>query len=142
MDVPEADKAYIAGLIDGEGYIGITEYHKPHRNSSFACRVIVGMSDKDAINFILSRYTGNYNKYSRPGRRDMHRFMAQDAKDIKVLLTDTQPYIRVKSIQVALALDYLRLPRFYDHQEVPEDIVERRRFYIREMQALNQGSII
>jgi len=143
----ETDKAYIAGIVDGEGSMGITERGRPPtrcQTPSFVCWMSVSMTDKEAVDFISSRYKGNYHMFSRLGKRDYYRFMASCASEVETILADIQPYIKVKSLQVSAMLDYLKLPRFKGGygKEVPYDIIEKRRFYVAEIKSLNQRRLI
>jgi len=143
----ETDKAYIAGIIDGEGCLLITERGRPStrrcKTPSFVCTIVVSMTDEYAVQFIGERYKGRVRKYHRDGKRPYFTFDASCAKEVGTLAMDIQPYIKVKSRQVAAMLEYLSLPKFRGGlgHEVPANIVEKRRFWATEMHSLNQRMV-
>lgn len=95
----KTDIAYIAGLVDGEAYIGIKK--GPARsdcvNMQYHERIQIRMVDEEAISFIANLMGGNYykEKPSCSGGRPLYCHQANDksaAKILNILL----PYLRVK----------------------------------------------
>jgi len=97
----ETDIAYIAGLIDGEGYIGIKKdkgYQRQERKTpGFHARIQIRMVDEPAIKFIAESLGGSYYKekpHSGNGR-PLYCYQASDKKAgeiCRIIL----PYLRVK----------------------------------------------
>ena len=103
----EHTKAYLAGLIDGEGCISLALYKK-----ALGLSVIVGMTERSPIDLLSSTYGGRVKVI--PGRTARHRqvfdwrifgFAAEK------ILRDIEPHLLVKREQCALALETLDYAR-------------------------------
>jgi hypothetical protein len=110
----ETDKAYIAGLLDGEAYIGIKKSNNRHNgtvNPIYQERVQVRMVDEQAIKFLTEMFGGNYHqdKPSTSNGRPLFCFQASDSKAVGILKT-VLPYLRVKrdSANIVLKLQNLK----------------------------------
>ncbi len=164
QSVKPMDLAYIAGLVDGEAYIGIKKdgsltngrlargYHE---------RIQIRMVDEEAIRFISETLGGNYYK-EKPhatGGRPLYCYQANDLKAAEIL-NALQPYLKVKR-RVAVRVLQLRLRKENPHKtayrrniktrwgyEVPairhrlseEELRLREQLYI-ECKAINSGRI-
>ena len=108
--------AYIAGLIDGEGYIGIK------KSKAYACqgrvtpgysaRICVKMVDEAAIRFLAETLGGWYYKEKRAavaGRRILYSYQATEAR-AESILRAVLPFLRVKrrNAETVLALRELQ----------------------------------
>lgn len=97
----EVDLAYIAGLIDGEGCIGV--YHNKVYNS-YQLRVQIEMCDEEGLNLVNSLFHGRwYYKTYRPPRRPTTTWMALGSHG-ELLLRQIIPFLRVKKKQALEAL--------------------------------------
>lgn len=110
----ETDIAYIAGLIDGEGYIGIkrrTALSNGRVNPSYQERIQIRMVDEPAIKFIAGTLGGNYytEKPNAHKGRPLYCFQASDQIAVKILQT-ILPYLKVKR-QVAEKVLEFRIMR-------------------------------
>ena len=144
----ETDLAYIAGIIDGEGCIMITERSRPPtrrcKTPSFIVSVAVSMTDKESVDFIGARFKGRIYQFKAMERKyKYYRFSASCKNEVTALLVAIQPYIKVKSVQVKLALKFCNSPSFTGGwgQEVPEEEVAVRRHIASEISYLNQGGL-
>lgn len=122
----QTDLAYIAGILDGEGHIGIkkTVTRRNGRiNPQYQERIAVRMVDEPAIRFIAETLGGNY--YSeRPhahNGRPLYCFQATD-RQAASMLEAVLPYLRVKR-QNALAVLELR-----KRKERPDRIAVERQW--------------
>lgn len=105
----ETDIAYIAGLMDGEAYIGIKR-SKPYKcqglhNPAYHARIQIRMVDEPAIKFIADNLGGKYykEKSHSGGGRVLYCWQASDklaAEIISIVL----PYLRVKRKQAETVL--------------------------------------
>lgn len=93
------DLAYIAGIVDGEGYVGIkkAKLRKDCKNPGYHARLQIRMVDEEAIQFIASTLGGWYypEKPHAKNGKPLFCYQASDKKAgdiLKVLL----PYLRVK----------------------------------------------
>jgi hypothetical protein len=101
--------AYVAGLVDGEGCIGVQ-----HNNDVYAIRVDVGMTTKAAALLWLLR--SEYGGRIRIHRRQTERWDAAEGWSVHgveaaAFIRRIQPYLRLKSeqAQIALKLESIRL---------------------------------
>lgn len=109
--VTETEAAYLAGLIDGEGYIGIKK-HKAYRSQGrrspgYHARIQVRMVDEPAIAFLAETLGGRYYRekpHSKRGR-PLYCYQASDAKAEHVLRT-LLPFLRVKRLNAETALAF------------------------------------
>lgn len=91
--------AYLAGIVDGEGYIGIKK-SPPRRDTvspGYHERIQVRMVDEPAIALLAATLGGNYYReapHAAQGR-PLFCYQASDAKACLVLLA-LYPYLRVK----------------------------------------------
>ena len=96
----QTDIAYLAGLIDGEGYIGIRRIKSKANgrvNFGYQERIQVRMIDEAAIKFLTESLGGYYyaEKVPQKNRRQLYCFQASDLAAAKIIKT-ILPYLRVK----------------------------------------------
>jgi len=108
----ETDIAYIAGLVDGEGYIGIkrSNCRKDCVNPSYQARIQIRMVDEPVIKFIAETLGGWYykEKPSAAKGRPLFCYQASDkcaANILEILL----PYLRVKKESAIAVLNLRKL---------------------------------
>lgn len=124
----ETDKAYIAGLVDGEAYIGIKK-SKPYKctgriSPGYSERIQIRMVDEEAIRFVAESLGGWYYKEKPNAKRgrSLYCFQASDLKAVKILEV-ILPYLRIKREQALTAL------RLRDNKSLPKSqlMAKRRR---------------
>lgn len=103
--------AYIAGLMDGEAYIGIKKT-KPHKrfgrfHPGYHACIQIRMVDEAAIKFVTETFGGTYyrEKANAKKGRPLYCFRATDARAVEIIKA-ILPYLRVKkpSAENVLAL--------------------------------------
>ena len=110
----KTDIAYIAGLIDGEGYIGIkkTKGYKcqERQTPGYHARLQIRMVDEPAIKFISETLGGWYYKEKShcDNGRPLYWYQASDkkAEDIMKIIF---PYLKVKKESAKTLLDFRKL---------------------------------
>ena len=115
----DTDLAYLAGLVDGEAYIGIKRT-KPYKgltgrvNPGYHERIQVRMTDEQAIRFIATTLGGWYykEKPSVAKGKPLFCYQASDRAAADILLA-LLPYLRVKKAQAETVL------RLRAHKELP-----------------------
>ena len=105
----EIEKAYIAGLFDGEGTAGIFSY-KATKNGKRYLRVAarIANTDRRCLDYVKECYGGGNvflaNRGGKPNRKvDCYSFQVQNANAID-FLKQIQPYLRIKCNVVQLIL--------------------------------------
>ena len=103
----ETDIAYVAGIIDADGYIGVKK-SKPSPKSgrihhSYHERIQVRMVDEPAIKFITDMFGGNYyrEKPSAVKGKPLYCYQASDLKAFTILKI-VFPYLRIKKHQAGV----------------------------------------
>lgn len=107
----ETVKAYIAGFIDGEGYIGIVRQRKiPNREQSdtwlYHPWVILISTDAGIIKEVLEAVSiGKKALQRRTGVwKDSHQLKITNHEDVVKFLTEIKPFLRIKRQQAELLI--------------------------------------
>jgi len=141
----ETDLAYAAGLIDGEGSIGIykTKYNRCHYGYHYRLLIQIGMCDAIATTWMYKNFSGNYGWYDRPGvsYQRMHRWQLNDkrASDLLVLLL---PYLKTKKVQAEIAIEFQKGKRKssdYPNNTKPLVLMEADAILAQRISALKRG---
>ena len=126
--------AYAAGIIDGEGHIGLHVYKK---RNQYTPTVTVAMTELKALNIIhllfggsLSFHEGRKAKYKGVGL-----WQLSSREDIIYCLTKLSPFLQVKKDLSDLMLNY-----FADikHREVNPAAREQ---YLQQFKVINGGKV-
>jgi len=107
----KTDIAYIAGIIDGEGYVGIKKtkaYPSQGRKTpGYHARLQVRMTHEGAIRFLADTLGGSYyrEKPHSDNGKPLFCYQASDKK-ARTILSTVLPYLKVKiaSAETVLAL--------------------------------------
>lgn len=111
--VDPTDAAYIAGIIDGEGYIGIKKTRPKNMKSvAYRARLQIRMTDEPAIKFISKTLGGFYykEKPSVAKGKPLYCYQVSD-KAAESVLWSVLPYLRVKREQASVVLELRDLQR-------------------------------
>lgn len=107
---------YLAGLIDGEGYLGlIPSRAKGLKNQSFEPVVKLGMTGKTVL-IIFDQLQGKYGgtierrRILTKGNREAYTYVLKSRKKVLALLNDVSPYLIVKQGQALLLMQFCNLP--------------------------------
>lgn len=143
-----AHKAYIAGIIDGEGTVGIwksnTGVHSmAGRSPSYILRMSVKMTDEGVIKWLAHitgvKYWSQFNK--RPGNHKpwIYQWTFTGRKAAR-LIREIYPYLIVKQKQCDVALEFIKTlqRRNYFGVRLNHKTVVARELLRRRMQALNK----
>lgn len=101
----DVDRAYMAGILDGEGYIGVAV-----RRSSYTVyvpEVSITMTDSEALSLFRSYYGGAwYIRDDQRGdtKRRLQLRFAVSCERAALLLQEVLPFLRVKRRQALLGL--------------------------------------
>jgi hypothetical protein len=113
MIVEATEAAYLAGIIDGEGSIGIRKHiYKTgkHNNPGFAVYLEIRMTDKDSLLHITSVFGGNLSMKGKTKKgRTIFDYKVYGNKAVD-LLKITFPYLKAKQRQARIAIDFSVLP--------------------------------
>jgi hypothetical protein len=106
----ELEKAYLAGIIDGEGCIGGAELQdkRAGRGAGVMFTVFIGMTDREAAELACSLYGGHIRKTQDKRRKAFRRpmFIWQAYGEIGArFLRDVLPYLRIKHEQAKVFIE-------------------------------------
>ena len=111
-DLTKAQKAYLAGIIDGEGSVSIIHErpHSPGDRERFRLAVTVGSTSHALFEWLAHCLRAPY--WRRPENPKAHRpswLIALHGNVAALLLLAVQPYIIIKRPHIQLALQFQRL---------------------------------
>ena len=138
----EVEMAYLAGLLDGEGHIGVTLTSVGKRGerwrTHYMC-VTVSMSHLPVLEWLRETWPGGNLSPKKSQGYPMWTVRWQSAKAAE-LLREIQPYMRVKSMQAALAIQFADEIASRPHQgaAITEPEWDRREALRISIQSLNR----
>ena len=101
--------AYAAGIIDGEGNIGIVKRRWSKRYDKYHLQVRVAMCDKEIPEWFLLHFGGSVSTSCRskinPKNRDLYTWQISHRKCIP-MLQSILPYLICKKSQAELAIQF------------------------------------
>ena len=121
--------AYLAGLIDGEGYLGI---QKRTKVECIGGKMYVGvlkivMIDKYLIKWLKDSFGGYFGKrIGKDGRMDSYEWCLRHEKNIKPFLDKVFPYLKVKRKQAEVLRVFFRT---FDNKKIGTRLTEETREY-------------
>jgi len=133
----EIDKAYLAGIIDGEGCIQLV---KKSNNHSFDARLSITNTNQDLLDWIYKRIGGLYYKnswtYKQPTWKERHDLIFTNQKARSILHT-VLPYLVIKKPQAELVLSYFDLIGI-DGRHITKSLADKREQLYLKMKELNK----
>jgi hypothetical protein len=141
----DMNKAYLAGLIDGEGYFGIIPLKKKGSiNYSYTCVVKIALSGETAYP-VLSKIVEEYNGYLFKRRlptatgKEVWTAEIKNKPRVKPLLTDIYPYLQVKKKQAELMLEFVEFPMINPrHFRFDQQMFDRRLEIVKQLKSMTQ----
>ena len=154
-NLTETEKSYLAGLYDGEGYIGIIRadqsQHSPrHKSPSYRLCVQLSNTNKDMIDWVRDKIGGlqYYTRFENVRHKPCYHLHAS-SKNAVNLLEAIKPYIIAKQKQLELGLELQRTvdiyrkenPRnkFFPGQPLSQAEIDKRELIYQKMRELNNG---
>jgi hypothetical protein len=135
---------YLAGLIDGEGYLGLLPSRANGlKHQSFEPVVKIGMTD-DAfavLETIRAVYNGTTETRAKKtkGNRTAYTITFKGKSRVKRLVSDVYPYLHVKKLQASLLLQFCDLPMTHSrHKSFDPKVLEQKIFLYDNLKRLKQ----
>src|SRR3990167_6399173 len=97
------DIAYIAGLIDGEGYFGISKVIR--KKPCYYVRFSINMRDREGLMTFEKVFNMKINKGKNNGKT-MYSILGK-IEDIEKLIRTTLPFLKVKKREATICLDLI-----------------------------------
>ncbi len=122
--------SYLAGLVDGDGSISLTEHESP-KQIHFFFRVKVCSTQKAQINWLVQQFGGQWSRHidKREGNRPCYTWFVR-GRHAERILAGIEPFLIIKRQAAIKALEYVRIP-------FKEDNPSLRSKYAAEISALN-----
>ena len=111
------DLSYIAGLVDGEGYIGLIKHIEKRRRKTIKTRITcfyrpavkIEMCDRDGIDFIDKFFEGNIWFIEHKAiQRGSWAWSAGSQSKAKRFLEAILPYLKIKKNQAELLIHFIK----------------------------------
>ena len=134
----ETEKAYLAGIIDGEGSIALTKKHKGKMPSP---QLNVSNNNLELLEYIQNITNCGYireKKRSKPHHNQSYHWQIQSVGHILRILDDVKGYLRVKKPQASLILKHYKEATPRNGRYTPE-LLEKKNNLVKAMQDLNHG---
>lgn len=136
----ETDKAYLAGLIDGEGHITLTIGKTKGGTRRYTLHIGVTNTHRATLEALAEEWNGNLTaqRLRKDGQRaaSMVTWAARKAESV---LLAVQPYLRIKAEQCRVALDFMATANSLEHKSQPTtpEVARRRDELKAELTRLN-----
>ena len=117
MNLPSITRAYLAGMTDGEGYIGITLVRKGEKkhwglekDATFRAEINITSTNKSIIKWIGSLCDGYVDgrDHSQPNRKRSYAWEARKTNQCASFLKLVYPYLKIKKPQADVLLRFLQ----------------------------------
>lgn len=142
----DTDRAYAAGLVDGEGSIRITSRGKnggvAFRQGQYTLMVEMVNTDKQMIEWMVERFGGSVSHFveSVEQNRKAKWHWRVSANKALYVLDAVWPYIRTKKRQAKLGRRFQRYAQYTGRAATPKIQALHERFY-QEFRVLNKRGL-
>jgi len=107
FNLTDTDKAYMAGIFDGEGYLTIA--NKKAVNN-FYWRLGIGMTNEEVLKFFQDKVGGKiYKEKTEIGNKQIYRYQLSNQNRIYFFLKELLPYLIVKKEKVEEFIKYTKI---------------------------------
>ena len=137
LSLTETEKAYIAGIIDGEGCIMILKIARG-KNVSHYLKIFVKMTHRQTIEWLHGKIGGKFYTYHHNNGKNWKDCFECNipTRTVVDLLKLIYPYLITKKKQAALALEFGKIHEWY--RPLNNDIAEKREYFRQQMKILNK----
>jgi hypothetical protein len=136
------DRAYLAGIVDGEGSIMLIHVKpKPGVRKWENWNLVISISntDKRLIDYLVKNFPeGHVFTVEGTGNNRTHYQWKVSSKKALRLLRNVYPYLKLKQKQADVALAMIKTHKLVGRAGHPLETVEYRRYLVQEMAALNR----
>ena len=104
-ELKETDLAYIAGLLDGEGYIGIVG--RGEKQKGYRATVTISSTNSEIILWLKSVLDGSVYQSTHRNKRWKDSWEWKlSTRNVIPLLTSLIPYLKIKKTQASLVCEF------------------------------------
>ena len=128
-ELNQADLGYAAGLIDGEGWVGLTRRKRTWKEDQlrlfyFRPVIVIGMSRLECLNHIADVLGLQTQALERGG--DVYRLRIYSGT-LRWFLPQLIPHLKLKWRQAEILLEFLTRCRYQGKELTVEEFIERNR---------------
>lgn len=138
--ITDAEISYLAGIIDGEGTIGI----RKQSERIYQIRLLVNNTSEELIEYLKENYGGKkLGPYKQKGNnKDIFEWVCSGKEAIKIIKR-ILPYLVIKQLQAELAIKafddtFITNYNYKGPDQVPKYAIDKRKYYYQQMKKLNQ----
>ena len=105
-------KQYLAGFIDGEGYLSVVTHSDTRTKRGFTLQpvITIGSVDKIILDEISKVTFGKFQSRKKTkGNKQLYVLQIQDLEGISLCLKQIFPYLIIKKQQATLLCEYVKL---------------------------------
>jgi hypothetical protein len=138
MRLTEVELSYLAGIFDGEGCLTISWDSRNKKGHGSALLQVTNTSD---LPFWLCEEVGLGNVYTRNQNErwaTAYIWKIGSHAEIRMLLPQLLPYLRIKQRQGILMMLFLQLPRGINGEGLSEETRTASQWITRQIQELNR----
>lgn len=134
-----AEAAYLAGILDGEGWIGVARRKRtwatePDREYYLRPACSIGQAKRELLDYIVGLVgAGSFRK--RKGDRIFYE-LKFDTSTLRWLLPEVMPYLVLKRRQAELVLSFIEDCKYQGRKLTTEDLARREAIRV-ELEILN-----
>lgn len=132
----QTDLAYVAGLLDGEGYVGILKVRKGNKKEWHYTRefmhvpcIKVVMTDKEPIEWLYKTIGGTFATRPRRDQRNISYEWMLRKKQTSTILKRLLPFLKVKRQSAEIIIRLCELSKPFGRGVSDENFNERERLY-------------
>jgi len=112
LSLTESEKAYLAGIIDGEGsiYMGVNRHPRATLGFCYEIHLEITNTDKKLIEWLMNKLGGR-NVSWRPKRCDRslcYYWAMAKLEDVYTVLKEVYPYLILKRERAEVAMNYIQ----------------------------------
>lgn len=127
--IKDTDKAWVAGIIDGEGciYIHKAKPSKGAKNPCYSLKIRVAMTDFPTIKRLQELYPAVYHEKFGQDVNCRNQAVWECSSIVCAnVIKDVLPYIFTKRRQAELAMKFIALPKATSFKETPQWLLKER----------------
>lgn len=144
MTLTETDKAYLAGLFDGEGCVGYYNSNPDREGTPYCCaQLIITMTDESVVRWVQRTLGCGHVSIAVKNdqvRRTAYQWQVSKKAQVRQVLSVIRPYLKVKAAQVDVLLALFNEEASYvmRHGSVSPEIAARRLETVQQLKALKR----
>ena len=142
-NISDTDAAYIAGFLDGEGYITLVRNHwgNAAKTSSYILKVSITNTDKSILEWIKN-IVGIGNVYVKRPAKEHYlpcwEWCLGSANLAKPFLERLYPYLRIKRNQADIGIRYGETSCLKSNKKLPQNVIDLREVLREKMLSENR----